>query len=110
MTDRVIFRKWKDTEDIIAFLPDDPANYGYCMAYEHVGQHGEADYYGLLDITVPATPEEYQDLLEELQSIGYDLKVYRRLQYKKIDCPDCHGKGWFFDGQYTRLCGLCKRT
>jgi len=108
MTDRVIFRKWKDTGDIIAFLPDEPANYGHVLSYMHIGQHGEADYNHCLNITIPATPEEYKDLLEELQSIGYDLIVRKRMQYR-WKCPDCHGKGWFFDGQYYRSCGLCRK-
>lgn len=77
--DRVIFRKWKDTGEIIAFIPEAPANYGMCLSYMHIGQHGEADYYYCLSITIPATPDEYKNLLEELQSIGYDLTVKRRM-------------------------------
>ena len=40
---KVIFRKFKKENDIIAFLPEVEANAGYVMSYQHVGQHGEAD-------------------------------------------------------------------
>ncbi len=82
MKDRVIFRKWNIRlwdKDVIAFLPDNEANPGRVDSYEHIGQHGEADYLGLLSRTKPATKDEYQDLYDELTSIGYDLKVMRRL-------------------------------
>lgn len=78
---RVIFRKWKDSGNIIAFFPDtvNDCNYSFIMSYEHLGQHGEADYNGLLPLTKRATRVEYYPLLQELQSIGYDdLKIYYR--------------------------------
>lgn len=40
---KVILRKNKDG-DMIAFLPEIPANYGNIMSYMHIGQHGEASY------------------------------------------------------------------
>jgi hypothetical protein len=80
----VIFRKWKkENNAIIALFPTEPgdSNLYTCMSYMHIGQHGAAN----LDIiynTVPAQPEEYQDLLEELINIGYDdLLVYQKHQY-----------------------------
>ena len=85
MKDRVIFRKWnrKTLDDgIIAFLPDVPANPGMVMAYEHIGQHGEADYYHCLGLTHLAKPHEYADLLAELTGIGYEMVVCGGLQYK----------------------------
>ena len=85
MKDRVIFRKWNRKtigDGIIAFLPDNVANIGKVDAYEHVGGHGEADYIGCLQLTRLAKSREYVDLFAELTSIGYDLVVYKRLQYK----------------------------
>jgi hypothetical protein len=72
-----IFRKW-DNGDIIALFPDVPHNRSYCLCYEHVGQHGGADYSGVFKCTAPATPEEYAPLKSELESIGYILNVMSR--------------------------------
>ncbi len=78
--DRVIFRTWRTNPGtVIAFLPDNEANTGMVDSYEHIGQHGEAYYYGLIAKTRLSTPEEYQDLFEELKAIGYNLRVLRRL-------------------------------
>lgn len=76
----VIFRKWTNGGEIIAFLPDVSATFGMCMSYEHVGQHGEADYNSLLHITRLASEKEYHDLLFEMVSYGYDdLRVYAKM-------------------------------
>lgn len=79
---KVIFRKWKNKEGgIIALFPEEKFDAGgcYCMSYMHVGQHGGSDYPYMISITKPAKPEEYQDLLQELISIGYDdLKIQKR--------------------------------
>lgn len=40
---KVIFRKNKHN-DVIAFFPEESANYGNIMSYIHIGQHGEASY------------------------------------------------------------------
>jgi hypothetical protein len=88
LADRVIFRKFRKGGDIIAFMPDVPANRGLMMSYQHNGQHGEADYYLCLSITTPCKPGEYDDLLQELVNIGYGkdntgqnigIKILRRL-------------------------------
>ena len=79
MKDRVIFRQWRDNGDIIAVFPDNEANYGNFMMYEHIGQHGEGDYWGILPKTTPAHPLRYKPLFDELMSIGYDLRVCRRM-------------------------------
>jgi hypothetical protein len=77
---RVIFRK--DLGGVIvACLPDVAANPGRCMMYEHVGQHGEGDYWGVVRQTKPARRAEYANLLAELKSIGYNLRVVERLRY-----------------------------
>ena len=76
----VMFRRWRDG-GIIALFPEIPADLtGGVMAYEHVGQHGAADYSLVMARTVPARPGDYADLLRELaEPVGYDdLRVYRR--------------------------------
>ena len=73
---RVIFRKWSNG-DILALFPD-IQDWEYVMSYEHVGQHGNADYDGCIGQTKPATPDEYQSLAAELTAIGYDLQVRKR--------------------------------
>ena len=72
---RVIFRKWSNG-DVIALFPDIDAGGGYCSSYEHIGQHGGADYALVVAATKPAT--EYADLLAELKGLGYDDLVIRQ--------------------------------
>jgi hypothetical protein len=72
---RVIF-KMSDGE-CVAFLLDCPANYGNVLSYMHVGQHGEACIEFFNDCKL-ATEEEYKDLREELESIGYRLYIRSR--------------------------------
>ena len=83
---RVIFRRWKPKNcvpgGVIALLPDVPANPGYVMSYEHVGQHGEASR-GIVADTLRADPTKEHDtaaLFSELRLRGYDdLRVMSRL-------------------------------
>lgn len=81
---KVVFRKWKDG-DIIALFPDEPwsrSDYS-TTSYMHVGQHGTADYAGVIADTRPAREKEYHDLLAELKTIGYtDLRVVKRARPK----------------------------
>lgn len=77
----VIFRKFKTGEkEIIAIFPEVQANDNQwdCQSYIHVGQHGPTSY-KIVDWTTAATPEEYADLKAELESIGYDLVIRRRI-------------------------------
>ena len=78
--DIVVFRKWRDGFGVISLFPEIPTDlYGYyCESYEHVGQHGGADYFGVIMNTRPANEEEYADLAEELRIIGYDLRPIKR--------------------------------
>lgn len=77
---RVIFRKYPDG-DIIALFPDIIANrLGDIMCYEHYGQHGAADYKSVIDATEPASENEYNALMHELQQIGYDDLVVAKRQ------------------------------
>lgn len=84
MATKVVFRKWKEG-DVIALFPDEPwSRHDYTtMSYMHVAQHGAADYADLIATTQPAREHEYQDLLSELQSIGYkDLSIMQRTRPK----------------------------
>lgn len=74
----VIFRKYSNG-NILALFPYDinPFNY-FVGSYMHMGQHSSADYLGCIKSTKPATREEYQNLFEELISIGYILNVIKK--------------------------------
>jgi hypothetical protein len=73
---KVVFRMWDG--QVIALFPEiDEGNY-FCLSYEHIGQHGGADYQGIVADSRLATPDEYKDLFEELESIGYNLDVRKR--------------------------------
>lgn len=81
---RVVFKKWKNG-DIIALFPDEPWSRSSYMttSYMHVGQHGAADYAGVIADTSPAQENEYKDLLNELKTIGYtDLRIVQRARPK----------------------------
>lgn len=76
----VIFRRWRDSDVIIALFPELPSDYEgrICDSYEHVGQHGGADYHGVVQATRPVTDEDANDLIAELTRIGYRLKPIKR--------------------------------
>lgn len=80
---RVVFRKWyrkTDGNGVIALFPDDKQDSWMIQSYEHEGQHGAADYTGVVRRTKPATPEEYAALKRELESPPFDyvLRVVQR--------------------------------
>ena len=78
--DVVVFRRWRDSSNIIALFPALPADlFGdYCDAYEHVGQHGGADFFGVVQQTTPCSSEQSADLTDELTRIGYHLSPIKR--------------------------------
>ena len=74
----VVFRVWPDLlgGDVIALFPSVPYdNRGAIMSYQHIGQHGAADYPHVIRATWPATPAEYAPLERELRQIGYRFEV-----------------------------------
>lgn len=84
---KVIFRVFTDgvaIGDVIALFPEIPYTHhsNDCECYQHIGQHGRANYRNLLSVTRMATVEEYRPLYRELQGIGYDLQVCRRQSQK----------------------------
>lgn len=81
----VIFRMWyrgKFVGDITALFPDiEAGTYRHgklCQSYQHVGQHGPADYDYVIQCTRPAKESEYKDLFDELTKIGYNIIVRKR--------------------------------
>jgi hypothetical protein len=83
MSDRVIIRQWKlatGLTGIEAVLPDNECNPGNVCFYQHVGQHSEGslEYYRTTKPADTTTPEA-QALIAELKSIGYDVKLCKRL-------------------------------
>ena len=74
----VIFRKFDDG-DIIAMFPEDPGTLDpcTCSSYQQTGQHGAASI-TLAQCTKPASPAEYADLKQELESLGYNLEIKLR--------------------------------
>lgn len=79
---KVIFRYWNG--DVIALFPELPGdmNPETCMSYMHVGQHSAADYGHIIDQTKPAKPEQYAELAQELESIGYKLEIKKRANWQ----------------------------
>jgi hypothetical protein len=70
------YNKW----EVFACLLDQPANPGNVVVYQHIGQHSESDISYCAGCR-RATIDEYMPLFEELESIGYNLKVVRKFQY-----------------------------
>lgn len=88
----VIFKVFPEG-DVIAFFPGLAATSKswQCLSYQHVGQHGPADV-SLISKMKKATPEQYADLLDELEGQGYTLRVvlratraHMRLRRQQID-------------------------
>jgi hypothetical protein len=78
---RTVFRKFKDGAVIALFVDIPESTPGSCLSYMHVGQHGAADYLGVMLTTKAATSEEKRQLWDELLAIGYDIKCIKR-RYK----------------------------
>jgi tRNA C32,U32 (ribose-2'-O)-methylase TrmJ len=83
----VMFRVDKSGDNkgvVYALLPHEAYNHsGSVTSYEHVGQHGKADYNYCISKTRPATEKEYSALKEEMESIGYDINVVKKRNYNK---------------------------
>ena len=80
----VIFKKDKETNEVIAFMPYDFQTWrGEFTCYTHIGQHSYTDdnYYKSCKL---ATFEEYKSLKEELEYIGYNIEVIKRINIKKF--------------------------
>ena len=75
---KVIFRKDKKTDEVIAFFPETYED-GILMCYAHNEQHSTAEltYYRT---TIKAKPLEYEELAKELTELcDYQLEIKQRL-------------------------------
>ena len=82
-TDVVVFRRWRDTGGVIALFPELPADLDgdHCDAYEHIGQHGGADYHGVIQQTIPCSLNDAAAVAAELRTIGYKLRPLKRASH-----------------------------
>lgn len=61
--EKVIIRRWKAKPHGFIFLfPETPFDYegGQCESWEPVGQHGGADYHGVIAMTKPVSPHSWE--------------------------------------------------
>jgi hypothetical protein len=94
----VIFRRWKcNPHTVVALFPEIAAGDGLCLSFEHIGQHGAADYSHVIRHTQPVTPEKYADLKTELEQRGYATLVIRKHRKKGCQQFNLHAN------QLTRL-------
>ena len=79
----IVFKKDKETNEVIAFMPYDYQTWqGEFTCYAHLGQHSltNDEYYRACKL---ATPDEYKDLKAELESIGYNVEVIKKVNGRK---------------------------
>ena len=79
----VVFRYWRG--QVIALFPElVEHNSRMVDSYMHIGQHGAADYAGIVQFSRAATPEEYQSLKDELEDgFGYNLEIRQKRPARK---------------------------
>ena len=78
---KVIFRKFKNSQDVIAIFPQIPGKtlpYRTCRAYTIAGYRDIGTNY-TKSTTELVYRHEYKELYEKLVSIGYDLDVCTRM-------------------------------
>jgi hypothetical protein len=78
----VQFRKFKKGGEIIAVFPYQIESENCTGSYMHLGQHSGCSW-DINSNTTAAKPSEYKDLLQELISIGYDVKIVNRRKHYK---------------------------
>jgi len=88
MKTKVIYRKFKDGEEIIAVFPElsypgFTSKKGLVMDYMFVGQHGECEYNTIMKMTTIAFPKDYEVLKAQLEDLGYDLEITTHKEYQK---------------------------
>jgi hypothetical protein len=77
---KVVFRKYRDG-DIIALFPELPGDMNWantCLSYMTVGQHGAANYAGVMNDTTSCSAKEAIALRQELEGVGYNLRTMKR--------------------------------
>ena len=93
---RVVFRRWRKAPGtLIALFPDDrETEPGIVGSYEHIGQHGAANYRMMIKATVPVTLKDLPDiqrLREELEGLGYNLRAYSAKEIPKVNPSPVEG-------------------
>lgn len=94
---KAIFRKSRNNNvNVFAVFPTlagDSNPYHTCLSYALMGQHCACST-DVMQWTRPAKPEEYKDLAEELESIGYILQIAKRFSRKDLEArkEQCNGK------------------
>lgn len=78
---KVVFRVYPDGE-LLALFPEDDEGNGHCSSYQHIGQHGGADYSGCIKSTKPA--KDFSKLQKELESLGYNLDIKKKFIKRKV--------------------------
>lgn len=74
----VIFYRDKENKELLALFPKENYSNDSKMktSYAHIGQHSACHIdYVREQCTVVKNPEEYKELFNELEKIGYKLKV-----------------------------------
>lgn len=87
----VVFRKWKDRkpgdlgDGVIVLFPYVPwtRDGALVASYEHHGQHGGANYDGVIEQTRAATPEEYAALRRELEAPPFSYRLIVRVRVNR---------------------------
>ncbi len=84
--DKTIFRIYPDGE-VIALFPQITATAnGYlCESYMHIGQHSGATPQLVINQTRLAIPNEYKELKDELERIGYNPQPAKRFTQKDFE-------------------------
>ena len=76
----VIFRTEKDGSTLAVFPYMIADSLGNCTCYSHIGQHSAMSWNYIYDTKVC---NDYEELLIELENIGYNLNIIKRRNYKK---------------------------
>ena len=89
MKTKVIYRKFKTTESIVAIFPElgypgFTSKKGLIMDYMYFGQHGECIYDTIIKMTTKASPKNYEVLEAQLRDLGYDLEITTHKGYQKL--------------------------
>jgi hypothetical protein len=77
MKTKVLFliEQEEDCDDVFAYFPEEVHNGIIMTCYAHIGQHSACHPDYARDCK-EATPEQYNDLKEELEkSVGYELEI-----------------------------------
>ncbi len=83
-TTDINFRVEKSNKEVFALFPHEVCTYeGDVTVYQHIGQHMSADYRHCLSTSRPAKESEYKDLKQEMENMGYNIKVVVKQNYDK---------------------------